>query len=209
MNQIAPDNFEIIIINDGSTDNSEEVILRNIQGKNYFNYQRHKVNKGIGMSLRKGYALAKNENICAVPGDCQFNFKELLMCPSVGENQFVSFYRRRTNYNLYRMFLNHFNRFVNYIFLGLKMNDVNWIKVYPSSMLKPLNLELESSLVESEICAKLFAQNFQCVEIESEYLERLQDKPKGGSFKTVKQALKDLIKLIRIVKIFKRTQHVK
>ena len=204
MHAIAPENFEIIIINDGSTDQSEEIILKSIQNKACFNYQKHESNKGIGLSLRRGYALAKNENVCAVPGDCQFNFKELLLCPSFNEKQFVSFYRRRTGYNLYRMFLNHFNRFVNRLFLGLKMNDVNWIKVYKKSQLAVLNLEVESSLVESEICAKLFIQDISCIEMESEYLDRLQDESKGGALKTVKQAASDLFKLIKVIHTYKR-----
>ena len=205
MHAIAPENFEIIVINDGSSDQSEEIILKSIQNKAYFNYQKHESNKGIGLSLRRGYALAKNENVCAVPGDCQFNFKELLLCPSFNEKQFVSFYRRRTGYNLYRIFLNHFNRFVNRLFLGLKMNDVNWIKVYKKSQLAALNLEVESSLVESEICAKLFIQDINCIEMESEYLDRLQDESKGGALKTVKQAASDLFKLIRVTRKFKRS----
>lgn len=204
MHVISPNNFEIIIVNDGSTDQSEEIILRTIQKKPYFNYQKHENNKGIGLSLRRGYALAKNENICAVPGDCQFNFKELMLCPMFNEKQFVSFYRRRTGYNLYRMFLNHFNRFVNGLFLGLKMNDVNWIKVYKKSQLEHLNLEVESSLVESEICAKLFIQDINCIEMESEYLDRLQDESKGGALKTVKLAASDLVKLIRVISKFKK-----
>ena len=207
MHAIAPNNFEIIIVNDGSTDQSDEIILGVIQGKAYFNYQKHESNKGIGIALRKGYALATNENVCAVPGDCQFNFKELMLCPSFNEKQFVSFYRRRTGYNPYRMFLNHFNRFVNRLFLGLKMNDVNWIKVYKKSQLAGLNLEVESSLVESEICAKLFIQDIKCIEMESEYLDRLQDESKGGALKTVKQAASDLLKLIRVIGKFKKSKN--
>jgi len=179
------------------------LILKAIKNKPYFKYQKHHKNKGIGQALKTGYGLAQNENVCAVPGDCQFNFKELLMCPSFNEKQFVSYYRRRTYYNPYRRFLNHFNRFLNYFFLGLDMNDVNWIKVYKKSQLEKIDFKINSSLIESEICAKLFAQNIKCIEIESEYLDRLEDESKGGSLKTVKQAVADLFKLIKVVKDFK------
>lgn len=204
MLQLAPNNFEIIIVNDGSVDASHGIIQKAIEGKSYFNYQVHKKNLGIGQSLRTGYSLATKENVCAVPGDCQFNFKELLFCPKFSASEFISFYRRRTHYNLYRSFLNHFNRVVNQVFLGLSMHDVNWIKVYKKSQLDKLDFQLTSSLIESEICAKLFAQNIPCIEIESEYLDRLQDETKGGSLKTVKQAVSDLYKLIMITRKFKR-----
>ncbi len=207
MQQIAPDKFEIIVVNDGSTDDSHQRIVDTIAGKDYFRYAPHEVNKGIGSALKTGYNLAKNENVCAVPADCQFNFQELLMCPKFNEQNFVSYYRRRTNYNPYRMFLNHFNRLINYLFLGLKMNDVNWIKVYKLDQLKSLNFEINSSLIESEICAKLFAKGVKCIEIESEYMDRLNDNSKGGALNTVKQAASDLFKLIKVVNTFKRNLH--
>lgn len=206
LEQIAPRGYEIIIVNDGSTDRSDEVIQETIRKKNKIIYHRHERNQGIGSALRTGYKLAKMENICAVPGDCQFNFKELLLCPSFSEDKFISYYRRRTNYNPYRMFLNHFNRLLNYLFLGLNMNDVNWIKVYKKTHLESLDLEIKSSLVESEICAKLFAQDIRCIEIESEYLERLSDVSKGGAWNTVKQAASDLFKLIKVVRKFKKSR---
>jgi hypothetical protein len=85
------------------------------------------------------------------------------------------------------------------------MNDVNWIKVYKKTQLDNIQLELTSSLVESEICAKLSAQHIKCIEIESEYLDRLNDDAKGGALKTVKQAALDMGKLISASRTFKKT----
>lgn len=199
MQQLAPGNHEIIIVNDGSTDRSHEFILNAIADKQNFIYEQHSLNLGIGQALKTGYRLASKENICAVPGDCQFNFRELLRCPTFTEKEFVSYYRKRTHYNLYRGFLHHFNRIINYLFLNVNMHDVNWIKVYKKSQIDRMELELNSSLVESEICAKLFAQKISCIEIESEYLKRLSDDSKGGAMKTVKQAIFDLFTLIKVV----------
>jgi dolichol-phosphate mannosyltransferase len=203
MRQLAPDNHEIIIVNDGSTDGSHELILKEIANKQNFIYEQHKQNLGIGQALKTGYRLASKENICAVPGDCQFNFHELLSCPNFTDKQFVSYYRKQTHYNVYRKFLNHFNRLINYLFLGVNMNDVNWIKVYKKSQIDSIELTLNSSLVESEICAKLFAYGISCIEIKSEYLERLSDASKGGAVKTVKQAALDLFKLIKVTGNYK------
>lgn len=199
-----PRTFQLVIVNDGSTDESDRIIRETIKGKDFVTYCKHETNKGIGEALKAGYRLAANENVCAVPGDCQFDFKELLQCPDFTENQFVSFYRKRTRYNPYRWVLNVFNRVVNYLFLGLKMNDVNWVKVYKKAQLERLKLTMTSSLVESEICAKLVADGVDCIEIESVYLERLHEESKGGAFSTVKQALGDLFKLIRVVRKYKQ-----
>lgn len=203
---LDPRCFQLIIVNDGSTDDSDRIIQEAIQGKDYIYYHKHDINKGIGEALKAGYRLAENENVCAVPGDCQFDFNELKACPAFGQSSFVSFYRKRTRYNPYRWVLNVFNRVVNYLFLGLKMNDVNWVKVYKREQLHSLSLKMNSSLVESEICAKLVINGVKCIELESRYLERLHDESKGGALKTVKQALSDLIRLIIVVQKYKQSQ---
>lgn len=197
------DEYEIIIVNDGSTDNSHIVIEKFIADKEHFQYINHSINKGIGKALISGYKLAAKQNICAVPGDAQFDVSELLNCPIFTENQFVSYYRKKTNYNLYRGFLSKFNQALNYLFLGIKMQDVNWIKVYKKVHIENISFELTSSLVESEICGKLFKADISCIEIESKYLRRQFGVSKGGNINTVAKALKDLIKLIFVVRKFK------
>lgn len=202
--ELDPKTFQLVIVNDGSTDDSDRIVNEHIKGKEYVTYCKHETNQGIGSALKAGYRLAKNENVCAVPGDCQFDFNELLQCPHFTEKAFVSFYRKRTRYNPYRWTLNVFNRVMNFLFLGLKMNDVNWVKVYKKSHLDRLDLMMTSSLVESEICAKLIADGVECKEIESIYLERMHDESKGGALNTVKQAMGDIIKLIRVVRKYKQ-----
>lgn len=204
---IDPASFQLVIVNDGSTDNTHSIIQESIKGKDFVAYLKHETNKGIGEALKGGYRLARNENVCAVPGDCQFDYKELLACPTFDNSQFISYYRKRTRYNPYRWFLNLFNRVMNHAFLGLRMNDVNWVKVYKNNQLQYLDLTMTSSLVESEICAKLVADGVECVELESKYLERKHDDSKGGAMKTVVQALGDMFKLICVVYKYKQRKN--
>jgi glycosyltransferase involved in cell wall biosynthesis len=204
---IDPVSFQLVIVNDGSTDNTHSIIQESIQGKDFVTYLKHETNKGIGEALKGGYRLARNANVCAVPGDCQFDYKELLACPTFDNTQFISYYRKRTRYNPYRWFLNVFNRVMNHAFLGLRMNDVNWVKVYKNNQLQYLDLTMTSSLVESEICAKLVADGVECVELESKYLERKHDDSKGGAMKTVVQALGDMLKLICVVYKYKQRKN--
>ena len=96
---------------------------------------------------------------------------------------------------------------MNHAFLGLRMNDVNWVKVYKNNQLQYLDLTMTSSLVESEICAKLVADGVECVELESKYLERKHDDSKGGAMKTVVQALGDMFKLICVVYKYKQRKN--
>ncbi len=195
---------EIIIVNDGSTDDTFlvcEQILKDYPGIKIINHER---NLGIGMALRSGYKAAKNEFVCAIPGDGQFDIKELYQVKPFDQKVYYSFYRPQTNYSFYRSCLTWFNRLFNQHMLAIYLRDVNWIKVYRKEQLDLVSPVLRSSLIESEICAKLFKLNIHSIEIPSVYLERKSGISKGGSWNTLKKAIAETIRLWWVVFSFKK-----
>jgi cellulose synthase/poly-beta-1,6-N-acetylglucosamine synthase-like glycosyltransferase len=60
-------NYEIIFINDGSTDNSHKIIkkIKNLKIK----YIKNNVNRGLGYSLLKGVKISKKKYVLLVPTD--------------------------------------------------------------------------------------------------------------------------------------------
>jgi hypothetical protein len=96
------------------------------------------------------------------------------------------------------------NKKLNGICLGITWKDVNWTKIYKRKDIKALNLELTSSLIESEICAKLLYQKKRVIEAESKYLPRTYGESKGSSMKIIKKALKDTLILIQIMNRFRK-----
>ena len=69
-------NYEIIFINDGSTDNSFK-ILSKIKNKNIIHLDNKK-NIGLGYSLKKGILISKKDFILWVPGDNESDLVGLL-----------------------------------------------------------------------------------------------------------------------------------
>jgi len=196
-------NYEILIVDDGSTDGSVELIKEKIEGENYAKLIAHNINRGIGEALRTGYFNAQYEYVCAVPGDHQFDIKELLQVNEFGDKEFVSFYRQNLYKSWYRKLIHWLNKLFNRWFLNLKIRDVNWIKVYKKQQLNAVKFELKSSIVESEICAKLAKLGVNPIELPSKYLPREHGTPKGGTWKTVKMAILETFELYKVVKRFK------
>lgn len=203
LNQLASD-YEIIIVNDGSTDSTLEILNKVEMTNPKIKLVSHSLNKGIGYALKTGYSLARFDYVCAIPGDGQFDVDELLILqPFFPNNTFYSFYRPQTDYSFYRGLLSWFNRIFNQHFLGIYLRDVNWIKVYRKEQLDLVNTQLKSSLIESEICAKLYKLDVLPIEIPSKYLARSGGESKGGSWSTVKKALIELSLLWWVVYRFK------
>lgn len=205
--QISKDQGQLVLVNDGSSDNSDEVIrqlLKQPENQN-ITYVSHKTNQGIGAALHSGYAHATQENVVMVPGDGQFDVTEFLPHKNIESKTILAFYRvENTTYTWSRNILSWFNNTLNRIFIGLDLRDVNWVKVYKNEALKSLDLEIKSSLVESEICSKLIYLGYRPKEIRSKYLPRQAGQSKGASFKIVRQALLDIVRLIGAFHRFKK-----
>src|SRR4051812_11405142 len=76
---------EVIIVNDCSTDNTEEMILEYIQSNPSMNiiYKKHNVNKGKGAALHTGIKIAKGECLIIQDADLEYdpNEYDLLLKP--------------------------------------------------------------------------------------------------------------------------------
>jgi glycosyltransferase involved in cell wall biosynthesis len=190
---------ELIIVDDGSSDNTPTVCSELTKMDKRCRIIRHNINKGIGAAIKSGYANARYEFVCAIPGDGQFDVEELRQIAPFPNNTFYSFYRPETNYSLYRSCLTWLNRILNQHLLGVLLRDVNWIKVYRKDQLEHVNPQLTSSLIESEICAKLYKEGVMPIEIPSKYLPRESGVSKGGSWKTLRLAIRDTLKLWWVV----------
>jgi glycosyltransferase involved in cell wall biosynthesis len=197
--------FELLVIDDGSTDGSTLLIKE--LGTMYPEITPviFEKNRGIGAGLRRVYLEARYENVLATAGDGQFDIHEIIPFASFPANHFISYFREEnTVYNGYRNALSYINKKMNEQLLGITLKDVNWAQIYKRDNLQQLDLQLKSSLLGSEICAKLLYLGVQKIESKSKYLPRTYGESKGSSWKTVRKAVKDIFILIKVMSRFRK-----
>ncbi len=202
--------YEVIVVDDGSKDGSTSIVQQLSEEYPEVKAVIFETNKGIGAGLNTIYATAQYENVLATAGDGQFDVNELLPFASFPANGFVSFYRmENTIYNGYRNVLSFVNKKLNQQLLGITVKDVNWAQVYKTAHLRQIDISLKSSLVGSEICAKLIYLGVQAIHQQSRYLPRTYGESKGSNFKTVIKAFKDILILLAIMRRFRKTHKAK
>jgi glycosyltransferase involved in cell wall biosynthesis len=204
MKEIAS-NYEIIIVDDASDDGSRDVIKEIATLDDKVKIILHETNSGIGGAIRSIYFNAIFENVTFIPGDNQFDVKEFLPFGFIPEQTFLSFYRTQNQtYSMFRNGLSYCNKFFNAYCLGLRLNDVNWVKVYKRDIIMNLDLGSQSSIIESEICSKLNVIKQRPVQVQSRYYPRIYGVSKGASLKNMKKVLGELLILYKLLQKFKR-----
>ncbi len=76
----AVDDFEIIVIDDGSADGSFEVLTALAREVPELQVIRHEVNRGYGGALLSGFAASTKEWIFYTDGDAQYDASEITRC---------------------------------------------------------------------------------------------------------------------------------
>jgi glycosyltransferase involved in cell wall biosynthesis len=80
------DDFEVIVVDDGSTDGTAAVLDELARGDGRVRVVRHESNRGYGCALRTGFASATKELVFYTDGDGQYDVREItLLRPLMAE----------------------------------------------------------------------------------------------------------------------------
>jgi glycosyltransferase involved in cell wall biosynthesis len=195
LKQVCRD-YEIVVINDGSKDNTLAVLEEAARKNPRIKLINHEVNKGFGETIRELYLSGDKELIFSLPGDYQYAPKELLaMAKGLERNDFVIGLRVKRNDPARRKFQSHiYNTLLRFLY-GHRHTDVNSIKLFRKSILDRITLRSHTPFVDAELCIRAERAGFKVVEIPIEHLPRLSQGASGGKFSVIWETFSDLFKM--------------
>jgi len=155
--------LEIVLIDDGSRDNSFNEMSELGTRFPFVKIFRHSQNLGLGASLRTGFSLASGDAVLTLDGDLTFHPSEvpLLIAAYVQGVDCVMgspFLGTMKDVHPFRKFLSWAVNRIYRLLLGRNFSAISAIfRLYRSSTLKSLTLNSDSFDINAEILIKLLA----------------------------------------------------
>lgn len=191
------DDYEIIIVNDGSKDRTAEIADKLAQEYPVVRVIHHEVNKGYGAALQTGFKNAGKELVFYTDGDGQFKIEEIKkLLPLIEKYDIVSGYRIRRRDPLHRK-VNAFmwGAMVNMLF-KFNVSDVDSaFKLYRRKIFDDITLTSQGALIDTEILARAKSKGYTITEVGVNHYPRIAGSQTGAKLSVIVKAFAELYKL--------------
>ncbi len=121
------DNYEIIIVDDFSTDGSREILKKEMEKRKSLRVLFHKKNMGYGRTITDGLKFANKEFFFYTDGDGQYDVKDIAKLLGImeGNELLINGYKIFRMDPLYRVIIGKmYNTFMRFFF-GIKIKDID------------------------------------------------------------------------------------
>jgi len=186
--------WEIIIVDDGSSDNTLEIAQKLSKENDSVKVASHQPNRGYGAALKEGFARAKYGTVVFTDGDRQFDFSQVTrFLERIDKADMVIGYRERRQDNPSRHFLMNLLKIWDFIFFGIYFKDIDCgFKMFKKNALDSiLPLKSEGAMITTEILAKAKKAKLKIAQVKVSHLPRKFGDQSGGNFRVVFRAIKE------------------
>jgi len=192
------DDFEVVVVNDGSQDGTGEVLAELARMCPFLRVVEHPQNRGYGAALRTGFASATKEFVFYTDGDAQYDPRELadlwaLMTPQV---DLVNGYKINRSDPLHRIVIGRLYHHMLKLLFGLQVRDVDCdFRLMRRSIFERVHLEKNSGVICLELMKKVQDAGCRIVEAPVHHFHRAYGTSQFFNVRRIARTMFDILKL--------------
>jgi len=191
------DDLEIVICNDGSADQTGEIVRQLSAADPRVRLVEHPVNQGYGAAVRDAIWAASKELILTTDSDLQFDLSELTrFLPRLQQADLVAGYRYARSDPWHRRFFGHgWSWLVNLLF-GYTARDVDCaFKLFKRQVIETIHVESGGAMFSAEFLVRAKQAGFKIVEAPVSHYPRVAGSQTGARPRVILRAFRDLFKM--------------
>ncbi len=193
----APD-FEIVLVNDGSTDQTGDIMERLAADVPQIRVIHHPYNLGFRGFANTLVNNARGELFAGVSCDGEVPIGvigEMMERIEAGADVVVGNRVRKSGYTSYRKFVsNSYNGLVKAVF-GEEFGDIGAVKLFRTHILKEMPTVSRSAFMNAERLLKAARLGYRIERHPIDHLPRIGGKARGASFRWVRDSTVDLVRV--------------
>lgn len=198
--------WEIIIVNDGSTDSTYQSAVGLIKSDKRIRLISHKENRGYGASLKSGLYNARFDWIAFIDSDGQFDFSEITKFiekqKETGADMVIGYYKKR-RVSAFKVLTSKIWELAVLILFGLRVHDIDCgFKLISKKVIESIS-KLESergAFISSELLIKAKEKGFKIEEIPVTHYPRTKGVGTGRNLNVIIKSFADLFRLWKKLK---------
>ncbi|MEK7664979.1 MAG: glycosyltransferase family 2 protein [Patescibacteria group bacterium] len=190
--------YELIFVNDGSTDNSHQIILELIEKNQKIKYAFYEKNKGYSGAIREGFKMSENDFVSFLDADLQYPPQDLFKMYGYAKENNLDFVMgspiKKIKYNspLRKIMSFIYNAYISLLF-DIKVKDHNSLKLMRRKYLEKINFRYGYGMIEIETLLGFKMQGVPVITYPINVQKRIAGKSKCSlkiTYRTVIDCLK-------------------
>lgn len=196
--QKISDRWEIIMVDDGSTDNTLSIARKLAKENPNLIVVSHGKNRGYGAALKSGFEKAKYKYVVFNDGDGQFDFSEVTkFLEKIDKADVVIGFRKKRLDNPFRHLLMNLLKIWDILFFGFNFKDIDCgFKLFRKDALqKIMPFKSEGAMITTEILARAKRKKCKIAQVEVSHFPRLYGDQSGGNLRVILRAVLESLTL--------------
>ena len=195
------DSFEVILVDDGSKDDTAQLVRDYASRHPHVRLVVHPTNLGYGHALRTGLTHAKGDAVALVDGDRQFRIADLAgLVDLLRSHDAVWGYRIKRADPWHRLFIARaYHRILKSVF-DVHLRDVDCgMKLFRRQVVDAVlpHLESRSAFISPELAIRADHAGFRVGEIGVTHHPRVAGKPGGATPRVIARTVGEIMRLRR------------